>query len=139
MIYPFIQYQKNHVFLLFTSSEHVVIQISFLGWQDPRTGEAVDEELWVTRKGATPAEAGQLGIIPGSMGVGCTSLGIDTCRDRQIISWLLFIKGDLLKLVSSNSISYSAVYETSTNIVYLPGCLRDGLNRRAQLAQCFEI
>ena len=37
-------------------------------WQDPRTGEAVERDLWVTRKGATPAREGQLGLIPGSMG-----------------------------------------------------------------------
>lgn len=36
--------------------------------QDPRTGEAVERDLWVTRKGATPAREGQLGLIPGSMG-----------------------------------------------------------------------
>ncbi|CAJ1398762.1 unnamed protein product [Effrenium voratum] len=29
-----------------------------------------EEELWVTRKGATSAKAGQMGIIPGSMGTG---------------------------------------------------------------------
>jgi tRNA-splicing ligase RtcB len=28
------------------------------------------QKLWVTRKGATSAKEGQLGIIPGSMGVG---------------------------------------------------------------------
>lgn len=38
------------------------------GGQDPRTGEAVERDLWVTRKGATPAREGQLGLIPGSMG-----------------------------------------------------------------------
>ena len=39
-------------------------------FRDPRTGEAVTQELWVTRKGATGAHAGQLGLIPGSMGTG---------------------------------------------------------------------
>ena len=38
--------------------------------QDPRSGEKVDRQLWVTRKGATSAQKGQYGIIPGSMGVG---------------------------------------------------------------------
>lgn len=38
--------------------------------QDPRSGEKVDKQLWVTRKGATSAQKGQYGIIPGSMGVG---------------------------------------------------------------------
>ena len=40
------------------------------GLQDPRSGEKVDKQLWVTRKGATSAQKGQYGIIPGSMGVG---------------------------------------------------------------------
>ncbi|KAK9828760.1 hypothetical protein WJX72_001958 [[Myrmecia] bisecta] len=40
-------------------------------YKDPRTGEeVVDRPLYVTRKGATSARPGQLGIIPGSMGVG---------------------------------------------------------------------
>jgi len=39
-------------------------------YQDPATGEVREEELWVTRKGATSARKGQLGIIPGSMGTG---------------------------------------------------------------------
>jgi len=30
----------------------------------------VDRKLWVTRKGATSAQAGEYGIIPGSMGTG---------------------------------------------------------------------
>lgn len=34
------------------------------------SGEWVTEDLWVTRKGATAAKEGQLGIIPGSMGTG---------------------------------------------------------------------
>ena len=36
--------------------------------QDPRSGEVVEKELYVTRKGATPAAEGQMGLIPGSMG-----------------------------------------------------------------------
>ncbi len=32
------------------------------------TGRIVEEEVWVTRKGATSARKGQLGIIPGAMG-----------------------------------------------------------------------
>lgn len=37
---------------------------------DPETGERVEKDLWVTRKGATPARAGELGAIPGSMATG---------------------------------------------------------------------
>ncbi|CAE7693435.1 rtcB [Symbiodinium microadriaticum] len=37
---------------------------------DPATKRWKEEELWITRKGATSAKAGQLGIIPGSMGTG---------------------------------------------------------------------
>jgi tRNA-splicing ligase RtcB (3'-phosphate/5'-hydroxy nucleic acid ligase) len=37
---------------------------------DPTTGTSVSQELWVTRKGATSAREGQLGVIPGSMGTG---------------------------------------------------------------------
>ena len=36
--------------------------------QDPRSGEVIEKELYVTRKGATPAAEGQMGLIPGSMG-----------------------------------------------------------------------
>lgn len=39
-------------------------------YTDPTTGEVVDKKLWVTRKGATSAQPGQYGIIPGSMGTG---------------------------------------------------------------------
>ena len=38
--------------------------------QDAGSGQQVTKDLWVTRKGATSAQAGQLGLIPGSMGVG---------------------------------------------------------------------
>ena len=37
---------------------------------DPATGAEVTESLWITRKGATAAAPGQLGLIPGSMGTG---------------------------------------------------------------------
>lgn len=37
---------------------------------NPVTNKAQEEKLWVTRKGATSAKPGQLGIIPGSMGTG---------------------------------------------------------------------
>merc|ERR1712217_607783 len=37
---------------------------------DTASKEWREEELWVTRKGATSAKEGQLGIIPGSMGTG---------------------------------------------------------------------
>lgn len=39
-------------------------------FKDPATGTWHQEKLWVTRKGATSAKRGQLGIIPGSMGTG---------------------------------------------------------------------
>ena len=45
-------------------------EFALMPHQDPRSGEKVDKELWVTRKGATSAQKGQYGIIPGSMGVG---------------------------------------------------------------------
>ncbi|CAK0865682.1 unnamed protein product, partial [Prorocentrum cordatum] len=38
--------------------------------RDEKTGAEIEEKLWVTRKGATSARKGQLGIIPGSMGTG---------------------------------------------------------------------
>lgn len=37
---------------------------------DEKSKEWKEEKLWVTRKGATSAREGQLGIIPGSMGTG---------------------------------------------------------------------
>merc|ERR1712087_446826 len=37
---------------------------------DEATGKWHEEQLWVTRKGATSAKDGQYGIIPGSMGTG---------------------------------------------------------------------
>ncbi|KAK9845266.1 hypothetical protein WJX81_001622 [Elliptochloris bilobata] len=49
---------------------HNFCQCERCSYTDPRTGEAVERELWVTRKGATPAMEGQLGLIPGSMGTG---------------------------------------------------------------------
>ena len=36
--------------------------------QDPRSGEVIEKDLYITRKGATPAAEGQMGLIPGSMG-----------------------------------------------------------------------
>jgi len=39
-------------------------------YYDEAKGDWVKEKLWVTRKGATSAKKGQLGIIPGSMGTG---------------------------------------------------------------------
>jgi len=37
---------------------------------DAKSKKWREEELWITRKGATSAKKGQLGIIPGSMGTG---------------------------------------------------------------------
>ena len=39
-------------------------------YYDEKEKQWMEEKLWVTRKGATSAKAGQLGIIPGSMGTG---------------------------------------------------------------------
>eukprot|EP00899_Mesostigma_viride_P015076 jgi/Mesvir1/2356/Mv06737-RA.1 len=39
-------------------------------YTDPATGKEVEEELWVTRKGATSARPGEFGLIPGSMATG---------------------------------------------------------------------
>lgn len=39
-------------------------------YYDDANEEWREEDLWVTRKGATSARAGELGIIPGSMGTG---------------------------------------------------------------------
>jgi tRNA-splicing ligase RtcB len=39
-------------------------------YYDEVAGKWKEEQLWVTRKGATSAKRGQLGIIPGSMGTG---------------------------------------------------------------------
>lgn len=49
---------------------HNYCQCERCQYTDPRTGEQVDKQLWVTRKGATSAQKGQYGVIPGSMGVG---------------------------------------------------------------------
>lgn len=37
---------------------------------DPKSQSMVKQNLWITRKGATSAKLGELGIIPGSMGIG---------------------------------------------------------------------
>ncbi|KAF4678120.1 hypothetical protein FOL47_005399 [Perkinsus chesapeaki] len=39
-------------------------------YRDPESGKIIRDKLWITRKGATSARKGQLGIIPGSMGTG---------------------------------------------------------------------
>ena len=44
------------------------VELRMLCSQDPRSGEVVEKDLYVTRKGATPAADGQMGLIPGSMG-----------------------------------------------------------------------
>jgi tRNA-splicing ligase RtcB len=38
--------------------------------KDLTTNKIITKDLWITRKGATSAKKGELGIIPGSMGVG---------------------------------------------------------------------
>lgn len=37
---------------------------------DPKEKNLKEQNLWITRKGATSAKKGEYGIIPGSMGVG---------------------------------------------------------------------
>jgi len=49
---------------------HNFCQCERCTYTDPATKEKVDRKLWVTRKGATSAQAGEYGIIPGSMGTG---------------------------------------------------------------------
>ena len=50
----------------------------------------MERNLWVTRKGATSARKGQLGIIPGSMGTGSFIVkGGGTPPPTSAVSWLL--------------------------------------------------
>eukprot|EP00210_Caulerpa_lentillifera_P001218 g1174.t1 len=49
---------------------HNFCQCERCTYTDPTTQQQVDKTLWVTRKGATSAQAGEFGIIPGSMGTG---------------------------------------------------------------------
>ncbi|KAK9807265.1 hypothetical protein WJX73_005302 [Symbiochloris irregularis] len=49
---------------------HNYCQCERCSWTDPTTGQQMEKSLWVTRKGATSAQHGQLGLIPGNMGVG---------------------------------------------------------------------
>lgn len=49
---------------------HNFCQCEKCSYTDPITNEKVERKLWVTRKGATSAQKGQFGIIPGSMGTG---------------------------------------------------------------------
>uniref|UniRef100_A0A0G4FSQ0 3'-phosphate/5'-hydroxy nucleic acid ligase n=1 Tax=Chromera velia CCMP2878 TaxID=1169474 RepID=A0A0G4FSQ0_9ALVE len=49
---------------------HNYCQCEKCRWRDEESGQWREEELWVTRKGATSAKEGELGIIPGSMGTG---------------------------------------------------------------------
>jgi len=53
----------------------VNIHHNYANWEhctyvDPKTGKEIKEKLLVTRKGATSAQNGEYGIIPGSMGTG---------------------------------------------------------------------
>eukprot|EP00929_Paragymnodinium_shiwhaense_P060991 TRINITY_DN30444_c0_g1_i3.p1 TRINITY_DN30444_c0_g1~~TRINITY_DN30444_c0_g1_i3.p1 ORF type:complete len:550 (-),score=123.08 TRINITY_DN30444_c0_g1_i3:178-1827(-) len=52
------------------NTHHNFCQSELCKYQDPQTGEVMEKQLWVTRKGATSARDGQYGLIPGSMGVG---------------------------------------------------------------------
>ncbi|KAK9903997.1 hypothetical protein WJX75_002148 [Coccomyxa subellipsoidea] len=49
---------------------HNFCQCERCNYTDPKTGAKVEADLYVTRKGATPAAPGQMGLIPGSMGTG---------------------------------------------------------------------
>jgi tRNA-splicing ligase RtcB len=52
------------------NAHHNFCELANCSYTDPKTGEKLEKQLWVTRKGATAARLGQYGIIPGSMGVG---------------------------------------------------------------------
>ena len=52
------------------NTHHNFCQCERCVFVDPKTGLQVEEDLWVTRKGATGAREGQAGLIPGSMGTG---------------------------------------------------------------------
>ncbi|CAE7508582.1 rtcB [Symbiodinium pilosum] len=52
------------------NAHHNFCQCEKCRFYDHKTGAVKEKDLWVTRKGATSARAGQYGIIPGSMGVG---------------------------------------------------------------------
>ena len=54
--------------------------------QDPRSGEVIEKDLYVTRKGATPAAEGQMGLIPGSMGQSAASSSARTA-DNVSMDW----------------------------------------------------
>ena len=52
------------------STHHNYCTCEMCKYVSPETGRTVSENLWVTRKGATSAKRGELGIIPGSMATG---------------------------------------------------------------------
>ena len=52
------------------NAHHNFCECTPCSYKDPKSGIAIEKDLWITRKGATSAKAGQYGIIPGSMGVG---------------------------------------------------------------------
>ncbi|EIE20289.1 UPF0027-domain-containing protein [Coccomyxa subellipsoidea C-169] len=49
---------------------HNFCQCERCNYTDPRSGAKISADLYITRKGATPAAPGQMGLIPGSMGTG---------------------------------------------------------------------
>lgn len=51
--------------LIHSHCPHVLSRCERCKYTDPKTGQVVEKDLWVTRKGATSAKAGQFGIIPG--------------------------------------------------------------------------
>jgi len=52
------------------NAHHNFCQCETCNFFDSKSGQVKEKKLWVTRKGATSARAGEYGIIPGSMGVG---------------------------------------------------------------------
>jgi len=61
---------KNTLWNKMVNIHHNYCECEQCRYLDATTNEWKEEQLWVTRKGATSARAGQLGIIPGSMGTG---------------------------------------------------------------------
>lgn len=62
--------KKGAVWNEIVNIHHNYCEQQMCKYRDEETGEWKEEMLWVTRKGATSARDGQLGIIPGSMGTG---------------------------------------------------------------------
>merc|ERR1712062_369950 len=61
---------RNALWSKLVNIHHNYCECEQCRYYDPTNDEWQEEMLWVTRKGATSAKPGQLGIIPGSMGTG---------------------------------------------------------------------